>query len=104
MNEKNKLGLIIPILIAVICLFIVTSGCLQDLPGMINPDRLKSATDSGPGVNESDENQTQQLAQARSAIRTFTGIPDLDLKYTGTDHGTYNDFYDFTSEHGEFLS
>ena len=61
-----------------------------------------TTTDSGPGVNESDENQIQQLAQARSAIRTFTGISDLDLKYTGTNHASYADIYDFTSEHGEF--
>jgi len=65
---------------------------------------LKSitGTDLDANTNEFNESLIQPLAQARSAIRTFTGIPDLDLKYTGTNHASDADIYKFTSEQGSF--
>jgi len=79
-KRKKRSWILFSLLVTFICAIILVTGCTTELP------RTGNAT----------------IDQAANEIRNFTGIPDLNLKYVGIDHGYDADLYEFEADNGLF--
>lgn len=79
-KRKKRSWILFPLLSTFLCAIILVTGCTTESP------RTGNAT----------------IDQAANGIRDFTGIPDLNLKYVGIDHGYDEDSYEFETDNGLF--